>query len=135
DRPLDCSECKRNIAVYYTEIGGHQLTHTSMCADCPELQRRLHGAPANPVGQSAEGLVAGLACGNCGTTLDSLRVGMPVGCGVCYEVFNDVLVGELMASKKMPKRPARTKKSLSLHIGRAPGETIAMNPALRLLAL
>ena len=43
DRPLECSECKKPIAVRYTEIVGDTIIHTSMCADCPELQRRLHG--------------------------------------------------------------------------------------------
>ncbi len=45
ERPLECSECKKPIAVKYTEIVGHSIIHTCMCADCPELERRLHGIP------------------------------------------------------------------------------------------
>ena len=43
ERPLDCTECKKPIAVLYTEIVGNRMTRTSMCADCPHLERRLYG--------------------------------------------------------------------------------------------
>lgn len=134
DRPLECSECKKPIAVIYTEIVGSTITRTSMCADCPHLQRRLYGAPVHHAGEAQES-TTGLACGNCGTTLESLRVGIPLGCSVCYEVFDDVLLGEMLASEKIPPRITTTKKSIPIHIGRAPGESQEMNPSLRLLAL
>ena len=134
DRPLECSECKKPIAVIYTEIIGEALTRTSMCADCPELQRRLHSAPVHRQGGPEEN-ATGLACGNCGTTLQSLRVGLPLGCSICYEVFDDVLLGEMLASEKIPSRLAAAKKSALIHIGRAPGESKEMNPSMRLLAL
>lgn len=135
DRPLECSECKKPISVCYTEIIGSQLTRTCMCADCPELHRRLHRAPAHHSPYSLEENTTGLACGNCGTTLESLRVGTPLGCSVCYEVFSDILIGEMLAAEKIPGRLATIKKSIPLHIGRAPGESQAINPSLRLLAL
>lgn len=136
DRPLECGECKKPIAVIYTEIVGHSITHTAMCADCPELQRRLHGTSGYHVsGALHEEGTTGLACGNCGTTLDALRVGTPLGCSICYEVFDDILIGELLAADKIPPRIATAKKSMPIHIGRAPGETQEMNPSLRLLAL
>lgn len=134
DRPLECSECKKPISVIYTEIVGNIITRTSMCADCPHLHRRLYGTPTHaPAG--VQGTAAGLACGNCGTTLESLRFGLPLGCSVCYEVFDDVLIGEMLASEKIPSRIAMAKKSMPVHIGRAPGESQEMNPSLRLLAL
>lgn len=135
-RPLECSECKKPIAVRYTEIVGDSIIRTSMCADCPELQRRLHGVPAHLTRGSGqlEG-EAGLACGNCGTTLEALKVGTPLGCSVCYEVFDDILLGEMLAAQKIPPRISTTKKSIPIHIGRAPGESQEMNPSLRLLAL
>ena len=102
DRPLECSECKKTIAVRYTEIIDGAITRTSMCADCPELQRRLHGVPIPHAGASEEETSTGLACGNCGTTLESLRVGLPVGCSVCYEVFDDILLSEILSSEKIP---------------------------------
>jgi protein arginine kinase activator len=136
DRPLECSECKKPIAVRYTEIIGNNITRTSMCADCPELHRRLHRTPARLGALAALGEnTTGLACGNCGTTLESLRVGIPVGCSDCYDVFGDILIGEMLAAEKIPVRLAASKKSIPIHIGRAPGESQAINPSLRLLAL
>lgn len=135
DRPLECTECKKPIAVWYTEIVGHNIAHTCMCADCPVLERKLRGAPHTEfVPGQVEG-AASLACGNCGTTLDAIRVGTPLGCIMCYEVFDDVLIQEMLAAKKIPPRIASAKKSIPVHIGRAPGEIKEISPSLRLLAL
>lgn len=135
DRPLECTECKKPIVVWYTEIVGKSITQTCMCSDCPVLERRLHGAPhvEHGVGQ-AEGSTS-LVCGNCGTTLESVRVGTPLGCDVCYEVFDDVLIPEMLAARKIPPRIATAKKSIPIHIGRAPGEIQEISPSLKLLAL
>lgn len=135
DRPLECSECKKPISVYYTEIVGNTINRICMCSDCPELQRRLKGASSLSSAENAQENATGLACGNCGTTLEALRVGNPLGCSVCYEVFDDVLLGEMLAAEKIPARITTTKKSIPIHIGRAPGEAQEMNPSLRLLAL
>lgn len=135
ERPLECSECKKNITVHYTEIVGDTITHTAMCGDCPELQRRLHGTPhAVSAGAPIEG-GTGLACGNCGTALESVKMGTPVGCSVCYEVFDDILLSEMLAAERIPPRLATLKKAMPYHIGRAPGETQEMSPSLKLLAL
>ncbi len=133
DRPLECSECKKPIAVRYTEVIGNSITHTIMCADCPQLQHRLHGIPAAQQGGPAG--ATGLCCGNCGTTLDAVRMGNPLGCSDCYEVFEDVLLAELLATNKISARITSGKKSIPIHIGRAPGESKEMSPSLRLLAL
>lgn len=134
ERPLECSECKKPISVYYTEIIGKTTTHLAMCSDCPELRARLKGSHTHRLEGSLEAS-AGLACGNCGTTLDALRVGMPLGCSVCYEVFDDILLGEMLASEKIPPRINVSKKTTPVHIGRAPGQAQEMNPSMRLLAL
>lgn len=135
DRPLECGECRKPIVVRYTEIVGDVITHTNMCADCPELERRLHGiSPAEQIyNQTGQ---AGLACGNCGTTLEEVKRGHRLGCTECYEVFGDLLLGELQAMNRLPARIMGTlKKSHAVHIGRAPGESLAINPSSRLLAL
>ncbi|MBA3815846.1 MAG: UvrB/UvrC motif-containing protein [Parachlamydiaceae bacterium] len=134
ERPIECSECKKPIAVKYTEIIGNTITRTSMCQDCPELQRRLQGASLTLQGVKSS-QPTGLACGNCGTTLEAVRVGNLLGCSDCYEVFSDILLGEMLSAEKIPPRLAITKKSIPIHIGRAPGEIQEMNPSLRLLAL
>ncbi len=134
ERPIECTECKRPIAVWYTEIVGNTISQTSMCSECPVLQRKLHGQ----TGDKELGQIPGeasLACGECGTTLDSLRVGNPLGCSNCYEVFDDVIASELITLDKIPQRLVSLKKTVPIHIGRAPGEIREISPSLRLLAL
>lgn len=134
DRPLECTECKRAIACHYTEIVGDMMAKTSMCAECPVLDRRLHGIHLEHAFSSVEGNTA-LACGNCGTTLQAIRMGTPLGCQVCYEIFDDVLLPELLAANKIPARLANNKKTVPIHIGRTPGDIQEINPSLRILAL
>lgn len=135
DRPLECTECKKPIAVIYTEIVGDSMIRTSMCADCPELQKRLYGtSPAEHVANQV-GVNAGLACGNCGTTLEEVKRGHRLGCAECYTVFGDILLNEMIAANRLSARFVNSKKTAPLHIGRAPGETLAINPSSRLLAL
>lgn len=134
ERPLECSECKKPIAVNYTEIVGDNMVCTSMCADCPVLQRRLHGTSNYPLPETALETPAGLCCGTCGTTLEAIRMGAPLGCSECYEVFGDIIVQELINTNRIAQKLSN-KKSAPMHIGRSPGETTEMNPSLRLLAL
>lgn len=135
DRPLECSECKKPIAVQYTEIANGNIIRTCMCADCPVLRNKLHGVPhIETTSGKREGSMS-LACGNCGTALDAIRVGTPLGCDVCYEVFDDVLLPEMLAANKIPPRIANNKKSTPIHIGRSAGEIQEISPSLRLLAL
>lgn len=134
DRPLECSECRKKLAVRYTEVIGNTITHTVMCADCPQLQRRLHGIPARLGEQAAEG-PASVTCGNCGTTLEGIRMGNFLGCSVCYDVFDEVILSELVSTNRVSPRITTTKKSMPIHVGRIPGESKEINPALRLLAL
>ena len=135
DRPLECSECKKPIAIIYTEIVGDSFTHTSMCADCPELQRRLHGTSPRELVANQTGSLAGLECGNCGTTLEEVKRGHCLGCSECYTVFEDVLLIEMQAANRLSPRISSSKKSLPLHLGHSPGERLAINPSSRLLAL
>lgn len=135
ERPLECSECKKPIAIRYTEIVGDSIIHTSMCADCPELQRRLHGTNPKELIANQTGTPAGLECGNCGTTLEEVKRGHRLGCAECYTVFGDVLLNEMQAANRLPPHISLAKKGLPIHIGRSPGEKAAVNPSSRLLAL
>jgi protein arginine kinase activator len=133
ERPLDCGECKKPIAVVYTEIVGDSITHTSMCADCPELQRRLFGTEPKELVLTQLIGNTGLVCGNCGTTLEEVKRGHRLGCPECYTVFGDTLLSEMQASRRLAPRLATAKKSI--HVGRAPGEILTLNPSSRLLTL
>lgn len=135
ERPLECSECRKPVSVRYTEVVGSRVTHTIMCADCPQLQRRLHGIPATPEHEETKGEGLGISCGDCGTTLEAIRMGSPMGCSNCYDVFGDVLLSELRRAKRVSRHVATAKASSPVHIGRATGESKEVSPSLRLLAL
>jgi len=110
-----------------------------MCADCPVLQQKLHGQMANL--HPREGLTeteAGLCCGNCRTTLESIKMGNPLGCSECYAVFSDVLVSELITSEKLPSRIKKdllAKKTQPLHLGKTPTKPVTIPTSSRLTAL
>ncbi|SCA64109.1 Uncharacterized protein SCG7086_CB_00030 [Chlamydiales bacterium SCGC AG-110-P3] len=137
DRPLECTECRKAIAVWYTEIVGNATTETCMCKDCPELQRRLGGLAPEPCSEEMahKNGATGLCCGDCGTTLNAVRMGHPLGCSHCYEVFADVILQELKATKHLPSALMAKRRSTSLHVGRSRGQAQELNPSLQLIAL
>lgn len=134
ERPLECSECKKPIAVRYTEVADGIISHTCMCADCPQLEQRLHGLTAAQVMGSA-GSETGLICGDCGTALANIRMGSPLGCSHCYEVFADVILAELRTGGRLPATVGNQKKQPTVHVGRTPGELVEISPTSRLAAL
>lgn len=134
DRPIECCECKKKIAVHYTEVVSQNCSRTGMCADCPALLRRLKGISNEPTDRRIEEGGTDLVCGQCGTTLEMVRTGHPLGCGTCYEIFGDIILAELIAAGKLPQQRAG-QGGRPLHIGRVPGESQQINPSLRLLGL
>ncbi len=139
ERPLDCSECKKPISVHYTEIVGETITRTVMCSDCPHLERKLYGKSHTKrimeQEDESEKEMAALACENCRTTLEGIRRGEALGCAQCYDVFTDVIIDDLLKAGKISRHLTSNKKTMPLHIGRAPGETTEISPTLRLIAL
>jgi protein arginine kinase activator len=139
ERPVECSHCKKPIKVIYKEIVDNSILCTEMCADCPVLQQKLHGQMADL--QPREGLTeteAGLCCGNCRTTLESIKMGNPLGCSECYAVFSDVLVSELITSEKLPSRIKKdllAKKTQPLHLGKTLNKPVTIPTSSRLTAL
>lgn len=134
ERPLECSECKKQIDVRYTEMERGQIHETSMCNDCPELHKKLRGVNLSTKLDDTSSKTH-LTCGDCGTSLEEIRVGHPMGCSHCYEVFADTIIYELYSMGKIPEKLDLEKKSVPLHIGRAPGEALKVNPSLKLIAL
>jgi protein arginine kinase activator len=121
ERSIECGECKRPVKVIYKEIIGTTVTCTDMCAECPILKPKLHGD--TPTSKSGE---RSLCCGVCGTSLESVKVGQPVGCSECYTVFADYIVSELIDASGIPsslKKKAQTQKLQTLHIGRSPQQS------------
>ncbi len=134
ERPLDCTECKKPIAVMYSLIIGEKMTRTVMCADCPHLEKRLFGK-IRQEGEEGISPPAELVCGNCGTTLEQVRMGQPLGCSECYDVFADVLIDELVQLERISRHFTANVKTQPIHMGRAPGEVTEVSPTLRLIAL
>ncbi|MEC7840272.1 MAG: UvrB/UvrC motif-containing protein [Chlamydiota bacterium] len=134
ERPLECSECKKNIEVRYTEIEQGNVHETSMCNDCPELQKKLRGVSHSHT-QNGDSKKTGVACGNCETTLESILMGHPLGCSNCYEVFGDTIIYELYSMGKVSEKIDFESKIKPIHAGRSPGQTTEVNPSLRLIAL
>lgn len=136
DRPLDCNECKRPLAVCYTQIIGDKMSRVVMCADCPHLERRLYGTiRKEPVPEKQDANVLDLECGNCGTKLEEVRTGHELGCPTCYDVFADVIINDLTNAHFISSHLTSNKKTMPLHVGRMPGEVAEINPTLRLIAL
>ncbi len=139
DRPVECSHCKKTTTIIYKEIVDTSIVCTEMCADCPVFQQRLHGQ--TPTATSKEGFTeteAGLCCGNCRTSLESVKMGNPLGCSECYSVFSDVLVSELIAAERIPSRLKKefsSKKTLPLHLGKSPNKPLTIPSSSRLTAL
>ena len=81
------------------------------------------------------GEAASLSCGSCGLTVDEVKMGARLGCSNCYEVFEDVLVQELLTRGRISPKFAGVKRVAPLHLGRIPGETLEISNAMKLLAL
>ncbi|MBS0654795.1 MAG: UvrB/UvrC motif-containing protein [Verrucomicrobia bacterium] len=134
ERHIECSECKKPIVTCYTEVIGKTVYRLGMCADCPVLRRRLYSGSKEEA-HSLEAKVAGLCCGGCETTADEVKMGLPLGCSLCYEVFEDLLIDELRLSEHLPQKHLEAKMNSLLHVGRSPGQVTESTEAQKLLSL
>jgi len=135
ERPVECSQCKKPTKVIYKEIVGNTITVTEMCADCPILLKKLHGASAEKGAEILEEAGAGLFCGHCHTPLEAVKMGNPMGCSECYTIFGDLLVGELIAENKLPKQMEKARRNQPLHIGNTPDKPVSIPASNRLTSL
>ena len=136
DRPVECTHCKKPVKVIYKEIVDKTITRTEMCADCPVLEQKLHGE-ALSIRPKERGKGA-ISCGNCFTTLESVRTSNPLGCSECYNVFADTLVTQLLESNALPSRLKKTlamKRSQKLHVGRGVEKAPKLASSSRLVEL
>lgn len=139
DRPIECAgRCKKPLKIIYKEIVGATITVTEMCAECPVYEQKLHGQIKAPATEGLAEGEAGVCCGNCRTTLESVLTGNPLGCPECYLVFSDVLVSALIAEDGIPshiKKTIATKKTQPLHVGKSPTHTPTQPTSSQLTAL
>lgn len=136
ERPVECGHCRKPVKVIYKEIVGKTILTTEMCADCPVLQQKLHGESVGvPSGEAGD---TGLCCGNCLTTLESVKTGNPLGCSQCYSVFSDLIITQLTQSNTIPstlKKNLTIKRGQPLHMGKSPDKAVSIAASSRLLAL
>lgn len=122
ERPLECSQCRKETTILYKEVLPSGINCFVMCADCPVLAGKFS------VQIPAEGEISSIAipakapivCERCRTPLEAVRMGEPLGCAECYEVFGDVVLAELRARRKIPTSAAID--TGSLHLGSSPGK-------------
>lgn len=118
ERPIECSECKRAAKVIYKEISCKGTTCTEMCDDCPVLKSKLHGDLSPTSNKESH-----LCCGICGTSLESVKMGQPLGCAECYSVFADFIISQLISTASIPsalQKKAEAQKLQTFHIGKSP---------------
>ena len=130
ERHLECSDCKKPNAICYTEIVGKTIYRVVMCKDCPLLQHKLYGFMAVT---EEEAQNTGLCCGSCGIRADEVRMGALLGCSLCYEVFDDLIIHELTVAGRMHAKLVA--RGIPLHTGRIPGQLTEENVSMKLLTL
>ncbi|MBM3207300.1 MAG: hypothetical protein FJZ57_01665 [Chlamydiae bacterium] len=137
ERPVECSHCKKVTKICYTQIINDVETSLDMCVDCPILQQRMTGIKVSDKTQPNENEM-GLCCGNCGTTLESILTGTPLGCSQCYSIFEEVLINDLLSIEAIPSRLEKRlnrKKSQPLHVGKSPSISINIPASSRISTL
>ncbi|MBT3394580.1 MAG: hypothetical protein HN411_05695 [Waddliaceae bacterium] len=129
ERPLECSGCNKPHKVFYTQVVGDKIHRVAMCESCPSLQHKNLDAVITVASTDKEGAQAELCCGACGTTLEEVRCGSPLGCAGCYDIFGDIIIAAASPKGKT------IHKTMMTHIGRALGKTDKMKPLMTLVAL
>ncbi len=133
DRPVECGQCKRPVKIIYKEVSMQSTVCTEMCADCPVLQQKVHGDVSKEGKNTSE-----LCCGYCATSLESIKIGGPLGCAECYVAFGDYLVGELIAADSIPsdlQRKLSSQRSHAIHIGKTPDKPLNASLSTRMASL
>ncbi len=129
ERPIECSQCKRELCINYKEVLASGTSCYSMCADCPVLARKFAIAPSPEGAQVVEPALpsrAPILCERCRTSLEGVERGEPLGCADCYQVFGEVILEGLRARDRIPTpRPGSAAEAGgSLHMGSAPGQAL-----------
>lgn len=137
ERPIECGHCKKPITVTYKEMLDASVTCNEMCATCPILEKKLHGY-SSQIASHESHAETGMCCGNCRSTLESIKMGNPLGCSECYAVFADILITELTSTGKIPiqlLKTAKNRKNQPLHLGKTPNKSVKIPSSNRLVAL
>lgn len=95
-----CSKCnKKEATIHYAEIVDGQIKKLDLCEQCAE-EVGVGGSSTAPLSGFLSGLMEGDkqqknvkdACPSCKMTYEDFRRTGRLGCGSCYEAFNEGLV-------------------------------------------
>lgn len=120
ERCLECSECKKPIHTCYTVATQSGIQRLNMCADCPMLHKKLYGQENIPSQATGNDPRTSLCCGSCGLTRDEVQMGSPLGCALCYELFQDEVFHDIVDIGHMPNKIKEGNQATHLHIGKTP---------------
>ncbi len=123
DRPLECGSCKKPICFIYKEIEKNLIDTSHMCANCPILQKKLHGEIHGDSKTSWAQNNQGLSCVHCNTTLNMYDSGQTLGCSECYHVFEEPLIEIIKNGNILPEKLQKTLEKTPnhlLHLGKTP---------------
>jgi protein arginine kinase activator len=137
ERPLECGECRKPIHTHYTIINQNSIQRIGMCADCPILQRKLHGLEEHSLSSDPETKKqeTRVCCGGCGLMKDDVTMGSRLGCPLCYEIFEDEIFHELIDTGHLPPKIKELKRTIPLHIGSPPISQKSFDPSIKLFSL
>lgn len=108
-----CEKCKKNEAtVFLTHIVGGKMQKVDLCPKCAEsmgvtqtsgftladILLRLDEENSRPRLQKLE-----TNCPNCGYTEAELRRTGRLGCGLCYQTFQEIIVETIKETQKKPQ--------------------------------
>jgi len=129
DKPIECNHCQKVADVIYKEIADENITCTKMCTECPILAKKLHGQSNLSSKRAYSEETPKLCCAHCMTTAESILTGEPLGCNLCYEVFEDLLINKLINEHRLPsliQKEIESKKKTTLHRGKSPSQSISI---------
>ena len=117
ERPIECSQCKKQHNVLYKEIVDNEVTLWRMCQNCPILHVKLNGKATPKIEEGKD-----LQCSQCLTSLTSVLMGGPLGCIECYQIFQETLVNQLNDTGQISPRlkPRSANQTSTLHLGKSP---------------
>lgn len=136
ERCIECSECKKPLFTCYTTCSLSGLQRVWMCADCPMLQKKLYAQDSSLSKTSEKETLTGLSCGGCGLTKDEVKMGAPLGCALCYELFQEEIIHNMRELDHLPKNIKEKNGTKCLHIGLRPtSQRQKWDPSVTLVSL
>ncbi len=129
ERPIECIQCQKPIDVTYKEISLENTICTEMCSECPILAKKLHGQSTSPYKNEASKESIKVCCALCLTTIESIQTGNLLGCSLCYEVFDNLLIEKLIDENLLSsliQKEIINKKPNPIHTGKSPKQSITI---------